>query len=232
MMRYGVMGIVLVMIYLLSLYVLSEKVIYHARNDFGDVYVVGNNFYRCIKTDLATDVVQSCYDVWNKKNSTAYVDVLARSITMTPQLPRHILVLGLGGGSIVQLLRMRLPDAHIDAVDINPLMVDIAQKYFDLPTNNIDVYVEDGYRFIMQGSAYKYDVVIIDVYANNLIPEDFLRDVFVKHLMRAMTPLGIVAINIHKYHTEQHVEAVYKRYLSYVTDVVLGTNTVVFFQNA
>ena len=70
MMRYGVVGIVLVMMCLLSLDVLSEKVIYHARNNFGDVYVVGNNFYRCVKTDLAVDVVQSCYDVWNKKQTT------------------------------------------------------------------------------------------------------------------------------------------------------------------
>ena len=40
--------------------------------------------------------------------------------------PQDTLMIGLGGGAFVRLVRRFLPEVHVDAVEIDPVVVDIA----------------------------------------------------------------------------------------------------------
>ena len=61
----------------------------------------------------------------------------------------NILVLGLGGGALCTYLHKEFPLLSIDGVEIDPVMVDLAKKYFGFtPSTNLRAHVADGFQFI------------------------------------------------------------------------------------
>src|SRR5690606_20074881 len=46
--------------------------------------------------------------------------------------PNNLLLLGVGGGGILSEINKQFPECQITAVEIDPVMIDLAQKYFPL----------------------------------------------------------------------------------------------------
>lgn len=85
---------------------------------------------------------------------------------------RSILVLGVGGGTVIHLLAERFSQAHITGVDIDPQMIEIGKKYFGLSRiPNLRLVVADAKTY----KPKMYDLVIIDLFVGRHIPE-FVRD--------------------------------------------------------
>lgn len=62
----------------------------------------------------------------------SYLRAMLVGLVFVPD-PRRILVLGLGGGSLVRFLLQHYPQAHIDAVESRAALVEVARTYFGLP---------------------------------------------------------------------------------------------------
>lgn len=78
--------------------------------------------------------------------------------------PKKVLVLGLGCGSVAEIISSKFPDAKITGVEIDPVMVDIGKKYFSLGTNkNLKIVISDAEKFI-RNSKIKFDLVIYDTF--------------------------------------------------------------------
>src|SRR5690349_204935 len=60
-----------------------------------------------------------------------YTEVALVGLALSGE-PRRILVVGVGGGTLPTFLRRHYPDAAIDAVDIDPDVVQVAKAYFGL----------------------------------------------------------------------------------------------------
>lgn len=74
----------------------------------------------------------------------------------------RVAVVGVGGGGLCLLLHDLLPKASITGVDIDPTVVELAQKYFGLKLDNrLNVIVQDGLSFLKQ--KLKFDVIMLDV---------------------------------------------------------------------
>jgi spermidine synthase len=105
------------------------------------------------------------------------------------------LVVGLGGGSIPRRLmhdfRMR-----VDAVEIDPVVVDVARRYFSLPTDPaLRVFVQDGRRYV-QTTDETYDIAMLDAYYADSMPFHLTTREFFTELKGRMTPDGVVAYNV------------------------------------
>ena len=77
----------------------------------------------------------------------------------------RILVIGLGGGVLTSYLQQVFPTAVVDAIELDPAVVDIALKFFGLQVSErCAVHVADGLDFIQQARAAeeRYDIVVID----------------------------------------------------------------------
>lgn len=87
-------------------------------------------------------------------------------------VPQKILVLGLGGGSNTRLCHKLFPRAQITAVDIDPLMVEISQKYFGLKKiKNLNFIISDALRFAANLKKDDlYDLVLLDCFEGKYIP--------------------------------------------------------------
>lgn len=97
-------------------------------------------------------------------------------------IPKSVLLLGLAGGSNARLINKYFPSAHITAVEIDPLMIDIGNKYFSLnKVKNMQIVIGDALNFANQMKPREsYDLILVDCFEGKYIPKkledlDFLK---------------------------------------------------------
>jgi spermidine synthase len=106
---------------------------------------------------------------------------------------RNILVLGIGGGTVIRLLHGLYPRAVIKAVDIDPVIVRIGRTYFglgDIP--NLTINVADAQTWKPRG---KHDLIVIDLFTGAHIPEFVSSVIFLKRIRDMLAPGGHVVVN-------------------------------------
>ena len=96
--------------------------------------------------------------------------------------PKRVVLLGLGAGSVLSALHYMVGGVKIEAVDNRQSVINIAKKYFRLPTSkNISLHCSDAKDFIAQRSAKKVDLIMTDLYSDlgmdeSQISQSYLRD--------------------------------------------------------
>lgn len=111
---------------------------------------------------------------------------------------KEILILGVGGGTVIYMLHDRYPNASIVGIDIDQTMLDIGKTYFGLSTidslrlvqKNAKTAVHD---FVKKGQ--QFDMVIVDLFSGRHIPEFVSSRGFLKTVAAILSPRGIVYIN-------------------------------------
>ena len=109
-----------------------------------------------------------------------------------------ILIIGLGGGSLPRALATTLPDAQIDVVEIDPAVVRVAKKYFNFqPGARTQVFEEDGRAYVRRAvrAGKRYDLIMLDAYDHEYIPEHMLTREFLLEVRSLLAPDGVVAAN-------------------------------------
>lgn len=124
----------------------------------------------------------------------ALVEAPARSLA---EAPARSLVVGLGGGSLPMFLRHHYPSMRIDAVDINPQVVDVARRYFDFREDaRLRAIVADGRRFIEDAEPGAYDIILLDAYGANSVPKALTTLEFLQAVRRVLAPGGVAVGNV------------------------------------
>ena len=118
---------------------------------------------------------------------------------------KEVLLLGGAGFSIPKYIIHYFHDVHLDVVEINPRMYQLAMQYFYLDelytkyrlTENrrMEVFIEDANDYIKKTNK-KYDLIINDAYVANRIDDELLGDSRVKLIKNHLTPGGIYIINL------------------------------------
>ncbi len=110
--------------------------------------------------------------------------------------PRRILVVGVGGGAVPMFLHAVLPQAHIDAVDIHPEVLDVARRYFGFREDRtLHAHVADARRFIaMPGPSY--DAILLDAFGARGIPPPLTTREFLLATRARLAPGGVVVGNV------------------------------------
>lgn len=123
-----------------------------------------------------------------------YTREIASLIDAQPAKQR-IAVLGGGAYTLPAYLAQKYPDSQIDAVEIDPKLLPIAQEYFEYsPAKNVGHIAADARTFV-NGIKQPYDIVVVDVFGDDSIPESLMTAEYGRALKQAMTPDGVVIIN-------------------------------------
>lgn len=87
--------------------------------------------------------------------------------------PQTVLLLGLAGGSNAKLINRYYPNAQITAVEIDPYMVEIGNKYFKLnKTKNLKIIIADALDYANQLTDSDYfDLILVDCFEGKFIPK-------------------------------------------------------------
>lgn len=93
-------------------------------------------------------------------------DLLALPVLALPKAER-VLLLGLGGGAAVHLLRAWCPGVHITAVELNPTHIRLARQYFDVRGSDLTLVQGDARAYVELYAGTPYDLVIEDVFQDS-----------------------------------------------------------------
>jgi spermidine synthase len=114
-----------------------------------------------------------------------------------------VLIVGLGGGGMIHFLKRLDPKIRIDAVEIDPLVVRLAAKYFDTRSGgSVRIETADGLKFIAAAEK-KYDAIYMDAFLKPSQTTDgtgaplaLRTQQFYRKMQEKLKPGGVVAFNI------------------------------------
>lgn len=109
---------------------------------------------------------------------------------------KDILVLGLGSGSVIHDCLNIYNYNKIDAVEIDPAIVDLAYKYFELPkTKGLIIHCCDARDFVFNCKK-TYDLIIIDLFLAEGMPLTFMAYEFIEQVYKLLNPDGVAGVNL------------------------------------
>ncbi len=109
--------------------------------------------------------------------------------------PRRALLLGLGGGALATALYHACLSLRIDAVELRPLVVDIARAHFQLPDDGrLRVHVADADTFVAARAQFA-DILFVDLYRPEGMDEAQAGALFLAACRRALKPGGVLVLN-------------------------------------
>ncbi|WP_223671167.1 spermidine synthase [Kangiella shandongensis] len=179
----------------------NAKLLEEERSLYQNVYVVQENGYICMRfrKKKHNDLSQSCiYDDGSKQLVFDYYK-LAMSATFFLNEPKDILVVGLGGGVLVNHYKELYPNANITSVEIDPVVTEMAKKYFNYTDDGAQykTHVRDGRVFVKraQRKDQRYDFILLDAFNSDYIPEHMMTKEYLEEVKSILKPGGIIMAN-------------------------------------
>lgn len=145
-----------------------------------------------------------------------------------------VLVLGLGGGSVIPLLRNKYNYySEITAVEIDPAVIQIARKEFGIEEYRpLEIICTDAEDYVESGTG-KFGLIIVDLFLDLQVPEQFFSSSFWENVSNLLMNNGKVLFNagIHSAHEVQVIRLLKEESLNLnfkLEEDVCGCNTLLF----
>lgn len=156
----------------------------------------------------------------------------------SPVMPEEITdiaIVGLAAGTTAREATAVFPNAVIDGIEIDPKIVEVGQKYFDMNEPNLNVIVQDG-RWALENSTKKYDIISVDAYRPPYIPWHMTTQEFFRIVKDHLKEDGVMVINIGSMDDRRLVNTLYSTIHTvfptlYVTDMSDSYNSILFATN-
>ena len=124
-----------------------------------------------------------------------------------PQQLHRVGIIGLAAGTIAHEFTAVYGPVPIDGVEIDPSIISVGRKYFNMNEPNLHVYVQDGRTFI-DTTHEQYDVIAVDAYQQPYIPFQLTTREFFSAIRSHLSPTGVVVLNTgHTAHDYRLVQA-------------------------
>ncbi len=110
---------------------------------------------------------------------------------------RNVLIVGCGGGVLPTLVRRDYPNVDIDVVDIDPVVVRLAERYFGFHPNEGRTHttIMDG-RVYIRDCPKKYDIIVLDAFTGGRPPFHMLTREFFRLVRDRLSEHGVVHLNV------------------------------------
>ncbi len=183
----------------------AREVLFDGASPFQRVFVVEEGGQRVLRFDDVAGNDQSALDPANPDRVVfEYVRLAGLALRLVEQ-PRRALVIGLGGGAFPRLLLQQSPKIAVDAVEIDPVVVDVARRFFHVPrTPRLHIVTADGVLFLHDAAAPRtgtaktepWDIVLLDAFSGNGIPPALSSKSFFDDARAVLAERGVAVLNI------------------------------------
>jgi spermidine synthase len=110
---------------------------------------------------------------------------------------QRILLLGVGGGAVIRQLQWLVPFQSVTAVEIDPIHLRIARRWFDVHHPGVEWIQADAIEWLANYDGPAFDLVIDDLFGHadgepvraQVLTPDWMR------LLRRVAPTGMVVVN-------------------------------------
>lgn len=155
---------------------------------YAEVRVVDRNERRFLLIDGG---IHTIVDPQSGETYFTYVPVIDVAKCLFEQ-PGTMCLVGLGGGSVARSFHR--DGWSVDAVEIDPQIVEIARDYFDLG-DAARVFVMDGRRYLREHQD-PYDLIVLDAFGSSAIPFHLVSREAMGLIADRLTPDGLLVMNV------------------------------------
>ena len=108
-----------------------------------------------------------------------------------------VLLLGLGGGSVVQTLRQdQQHTGPITVIELDPTVIELADVEFGIrPDAGLDVICADAFAWLPTATDAAFELIIIDLFIDLDLPAGLCTVGFWEEVRRVLRPNGYVLFN-------------------------------------
>jgi spermidine synthase len=120
------------------------------------------------------------------------------ALFVEPGQIRRILLLGVGGGTAIHLLRHYVKPEVIDAIDLSSVHLDIARRFFDVQPSMANLICADGIDWLKNYTGPRYDMIIDDMYGEadgEPVRATELDYKWLSTLRKHLKPEGVMVLN-------------------------------------
>lgn len=117
--------------------------------------------------------------------------------------PKIVLWLGLGGGGGVKESLKFFKKAKVIAIDYDPVMIDIAQKFFlkKVSLDRCQILLADAFEFV-QFFQKPVDLILVDLFLGTKPSPILKSEVFLENLKRLLKKEGYLVVNFFRHQKE------------------------------
>ncbi len=170
--------------------------VFEVRSPFQSIAVVDDEETRLRSLYADTEeFVQAILDLDHpEKLYLEYNRVSLLGAALHPGPVRSALFAGLGAGSLPGFIHRVLPGAAVEAVEIDPAMVEVARNYFDFDPK-VPVHVKDA-REYLRTARKRYDLLFVDCYIGSDVPKHLTTVEFLRSVRARLAPHGVFVANL------------------------------------
>lgn len=178
----------------------TAKEIDKERSIYRNVVIVEEQELRCMRFETRRRQItnQACIDLEQPDRLVfEYAHGVLAGYSIVPQ-PKRILILGLGGGVLSQVMHEISPQAEIVSVDIDPVVVKLAKKYFNYQENDkVKTEIKDGRVYVKRAliKKEKFDWIVLDAFNGDYIPEHLMTKEFLLEVKGLLSEGGLLTAN-------------------------------------
>lgn len=149
-----------------------------------------------VSLSFETTLIQSCMRLDAPDELVLdYTRAMMAFLLMVPSA-RKVLMIGLGGGSMLKYLHKQLPDLDVTTVEINQEVIDMRQDFHIPPdSDRLRIVCADGAAFVARPPEL-YDVILVDGFTGHGLPDALCSRGFYAHCRKALRPAGVLVAHV------------------------------------
>lgn len=175
----------------------TTGMIYEAESSYNYIQVVDKSNLRVLRLNEGQGQ-HSVYHPTNLVYNGPWEMVLAAPFfypNATPEMVKSMAIVGLAAGTTARQASHVYANIEIDGWEIDPEIVDVGQRFFDMNQPNLHVFVQDG-RWGLEHSPKTYQIISVDAYRPPYIPWHLTTREFFQSIYDHLTQDGVMVINV------------------------------------
>ena len=146
---------------------------------------------------LGSDTVQSSMKLDDPHELVlSYTRAMMAFLLFRPQ-PEHVLMIGLGGGSLPKFVYKHMPGTRTTVIESEPKVIAVARQYFHLPADDqrLSVEVAEGGAWVA-AHPHCCDVLMVDGYDSREQVPQLCSEDFYASARAALSDEGVLVVNL------------------------------------
>lgn len=174
----------------------GDPIIYRTRDSWGDILVIDRRMSRVLAFDPIYE--QSCLNL-NAPHIPAHEYTRIMLLVLAFIHPKHVTILGLGGGCLLHALHYLVPQCAIRAIELRKKVHEVALNFFLMPTHpNINVVISDAQRAMIQCEEQSTQIIFADMYQTQGMNPFQRQKKFILQCHRVLDNSGWLVVNYHQ----------------------------------
>jgi spermidine synthase len=172
--------------------------IYETESAYNYIQVLEQDGYRMLRLNEG----QGVHSIWHPTELNYYgpweqflAAPFLNAYPYNPEQVKRMAIVGLAAGTLARQATQVFGPIPIDGYEIDPKIIEVGRKYFDMNEPNLNAIAQDG-RWGLDRSPNHYSVIAVDAYRPPYIPWHLTTQEFFWVVREHLAEDGVMVINV------------------------------------